>query len=72
MVQHGLGISILPEMVLTRLPDTIRVIPIEEEPYRLIGIAALTLSELSPAALRFQQSIQDWLRLQHLLDGSRG
>ncbi|WP_211745795.1 LysR family transcriptional regulator [Paenibacillus sp. Marseille-Q4541] len=71
MVQHGLGVSILPEMVLTRLPETIQVIPIEEEPYRFIGLAALSLSELSPAANRLLQAIQDWLRLQHLLDESR-
>lgn len=71
MVQHGLGISILPEMVLSRLPDTVRVIPIAEEPFRLIGIAAPSLSELSPAAHRFLQAIKDWLHLQQLLDNSR-
>ncbi|MCM3782808.1 LysR family transcriptional regulator [Neobacillus mesonae] len=68
MVQHGLGISILPEMVLTRLPDSIRVVPIAEEPYRMIGMAALSLKDLSPAAQKLMISVQDWLKLQHLID----
>ncbi|MEK5058873.1 LysR family transcriptional regulator [Paenibacillus shunpengii] len=68
MVQHGLGISILPEMVLGNLPDTVRIVPLAEKPYRMIGMAALSLSELSPAAHKFINSVQDWLTLQHLMD----
>lgn len=50
MVQKNLGISILPELILYSLPETIRVIPLEGNYYRTIGIVAPSLKDLSPGA----------------------
>lgn len=40
LVESGLGISIIPELVLERLRGRVGVYPIESAPYRTIGIAA--------------------------------
>ncbi|MET3292348.1 UNVERIFIED_CONTAM: DNA-binding transcriptional LysR family regulator [Brevibacillus sp. OAP136] len=61
MVQNGLGVSILPEMVLFRIPDNVSILSLEGEPYRSIGIAAQNLETISPAAKTFIRSIQSWL-----------
>ncbi|TQK74829.1 DNA-binding transcriptional LysR family regulator [Brevibacillus sp. AG162] len=64
MVQNGLGISILPEMILFRLPANIRMIPLEGEHYRSLGVAATSFSKQSPAAKRFLQFVTDWVNEQ--------
>lgn len=62
MVQNGLGISILPEMILFRLPPNIRTIPLEGEHYRSLGIAVPSLKHMSPASTRFFQCVKEWVR----------
>lgn len=64
MVQNGLGISILPEMILFRLPPNIRMIPLAGEHYRSLGVAATSFSKQSPAAKRFLQVVTEWVREQ--------
>ncbi|MED1721834.1 LysR family transcriptional regulator [Brevibacillus parabrevis] len=64
MVQNGLGISILPEMILFRLPPNIRMIPLEGEHYRSLGVAATSFEKQSPAAKRFLQVVTEWVREQ--------
>lgn len=59
MVAHGLGISILPQLVLEKLPENVRAIPIRQESYRTIGIA--TNHKLSPATKKFVSVLWDWL-----------
>ncbi|MGM9928498.1 MAG: LysR family transcriptional regulator [Bacillus sp. (in: firmicutes)] len=69
MVRHGLGISILPEMVMLNLRKSdIRLIDLEGDSYRTIGIATPSLKKLSPAASKFIAVIQFWLKEQQLLD----
>jgi DNA-binding transcriptional LysR family regulator len=68
MVRNNLGISILPEMVLYGAPDSIRLIPLEGNYARTIGIAANSMKTLSPAAKKFLDCIKSWLRMQNLLD----
>lgn len=68
MVQNGLGISILPEMVLFRVPKTVRVIKLAGHHYRTIGIAVHSLKNMSPAAQKFRECIQSWLMEEKLLD----
>lgn len=70
MVQNGLGISILPELILENIPLDIHLIPLEPEEYRIIGLAALSFKQLSPAAKKFIQCIYAWLTEQDLLDFS--
>ncbi|WP_027410514.1 LysR family transcriptional regulator [Anoxybacteroides tepidamans] len=68
MVQHGLGISILPEMVLFHMPRRVRAINFEGNHYRTIGIAATSFNHLSPAAKKFIDCLKMWLDDQGLLD----
>jgi hypothetical protein len=53
MVENELGVSIMPELVLKGIPHNVRVLSLEPEQHRMIGIAALSLKELSPAAKKF-------------------
>jgi DNA-binding transcriptional LysR family regulator len=62
MVQNKLGVSILPEMILYRIPDNIRVIPLEGNYYRSIGIAAISIRHMSPSARKLIDFIQLWLK----------
>ncbi|GEN32137.1 DNA-binding transcriptional LysR family regulator [Cerasibacillus quisquiliarum] len=65
MVQHGMGISILPEMALYRLPKNIRVLNLEKESYRTIGIAAKSFNNLAPATKKFIEYLKPWSRHVH-------
>lgn len=72
MIEHGLGISILPELVLKKLPSNVRAIPLKQDCYRTIGIA--TKQSLSPATEKFIDLLTGWLtkenkknKLQQLL-----
>ncbi|WP_332651295.1 LysR family transcriptional regulator [Lysinibacillus sp. 54212] len=60
MVEHHLGITILPKLVLMRLPSNVRVIPLKQDSYRTIGIS--TTHHLSPAAQKFVEVLVEWLR----------
>lgn len=62
MVQNGMGISILPEMVLYRVPKNVRILSLEGEHYRSIGIAAPSFNTISPAAQKFIDYMKAWLK----------
>ena len=59
MVEHGLGITILPELILSKLPMNVRAIPLAQNCYRTIGIA--TKQSISPATEKFINLLTDWL-----------
>ncbi|OIK12465.1 LysR family transcriptional regulator [Bacillus sp. MUM 116] len=61
MVGNGLGISILPEMVLHRIPTNVRILKLEGENYRTIGIAATSFKTLAPATKKFIEYLKSWL-----------
>ena len=61
MVQHGMGIAILPEMALYRVPKNVRILNLEQESYRTIGIAARSFKTLAPATKRFIEYLKSWL-----------
>lgn len=61
MVQNGMGISILPEMVLYRVPSSVRILSLEGDNYRSIGIAATSFKNISPASKKFVSYIQSCL-----------
>jgi len=65
---NGLGISILPEMVLLHNTHNVHVANLEKPAYRTIGIALNSLKNMSPAARKFLACIRWWLDLQGLLD----
>ncbi|PSL40910.1 DNA-binding transcriptional LysR family regulator [Planomicrobium soli] len=53
MVEKGLGISILPELILRRIPHKIKAIELEVPAYRNIGLAMREQKSLSLASKRF-------------------
>lgn len=61
MVGNGMGISILPEMVLHRVPTNVRTIKLEGENYRTIGIASTNFKTLAPATKKFIEYLKTWL-----------
>ncbi|PID15317.1 LysR family transcriptional regulator [Sporosarcina sp. P34] len=61
MVGNGMGISILPEMVLHRIPTTVRAIKLEGENYRTIGIAVSSFKTLAPSTKKFIEYLKSWL-----------
>ncbi|WP_339838303.1 LysR substrate-binding domain-containing protein [Paenibacillus sp. FSL R7-0272] len=61
MVRNGLGISLLPEMVLQNHTESLALVPLTGDPYRMIGLACASLRNISPAARRFIEEVQQWL-----------
>ena len=53
MVEHGLGVSILPQLVLRRIPYRIALRPLAQPAFRRIGLAMRRGEEPSPAAKKF-------------------
>lgn len=62
MVEKGLGISILPEMVITRQNHNVAMLELEEREFRSLGIAVNSIKYSSPATRRFLKYVQEWLR----------
>lgn len=60
MVEQGLGISIAPELLLQGHAANVRMIPLEGNPTRTIGLAASPASQSSPCAARFAQFVCTW------------
>lgn len=57
MVEKGLGVSILPQMILQRIPYRIAIRPMLKPFYREIGIAVKNQKHLSPAVRTFMEYI---------------
>ena len=53
MVEKGMGISILPDLILKRVPYKIEIRPLEEPYYRSIGLAMKNNKNLTPAVQKF-------------------
>ncbi|OPH51905.1 hypothetical protein BC351_34400 [Paenibacillus ferrarius] len=60
MVKHNLGISIIPEMIIPKGLESIKVIPLELEQTRTIGLAIRT--PISPAVKKFTEIAENWCR----------
>ncbi|EGG34635.1 LysR family transcriptional regulator [Paenibacillus sp. HGF5] len=63
MVEKGLGISILPELVLRGQRRNIRLIELKEKSFRSLGIAVSSLREVSPATKRFLNYVKSYPKL---------
>ncbi|WP_199614129.1 LysR family transcriptional regulator [Paenibacillus alkalitolerans] len=61
MVQNGLGVSILPEMILSGTPYNLCVRPLEGGYFRTIGIASVSFKNASPATKKMVQFITAWV-----------
>ena len=53
LAEKGLGIGILPDMILQRIPYRIEVRPLQTPYYRSIGLAMKSRAQLTPAARKF-------------------
>lgn len=53
MVEKGMEISILPDLILRRIPYKIEIRPLEEPYYRSIGLAMKNRKNLTPAVQKF-------------------
>lgn len=61
MVENGLGISILPELVIQRQKHNVVMLELEERSFRSLGIAVHSLKYASPATRHFLKHVQNWL-----------
>ena len=53
MVEKGMGVSILPEMILHRIPYQIAVRSLQKPYYRAIGLAVKNQKHITPAVKKF-------------------
>lgn len=59
MVQEGLGITIIPEMVLLQSIPSMKVIPLEKKLYREIGITIKSYKQSSPSIKKFMEIVKE-------------
>ena len=65
MVEQGLGISIMPELLLKGRHDNIQVLPLVPEAKRTIGIAIAAGEKAGPATRRFTDYVVRYVREQN-------
>lgn len=58
MVEKGMGIGILPDMILKRIPYKIEVRSLKEPYYREIGLAMKNRNRLTPAVQKFTEYLK--------------
>ena len=58
MVEKGMGIGILPDMILRRVPYQIEIRSLKEPYYRLIGLSMKSRERLAPAVQKFLEYLQ--------------
>ncbi|WP_409369046.1 LysR family transcriptional regulator [Lysinibacillus sp. 38-6] len=63
MISHHLGISILPRLVINRLPSSLKAIPLKQGGYRTIGLAMK--HQASPVTKKFAEILRTWLKEQN-------
>ena len=61
MVEQGLGISLLPEMVVRGSQRRVTAIPLERPRFREIGLAVRRGGPVSPLTRRFRDFVLQWL-----------
>ncbi|RSL30683.1 LysR family transcriptional regulator [Salibacterium salarium] len=64
MVQNNLGISILPHMLLTNLPEDVKSLDLEKNCHRTISIAANF--DKSPATRKFIDCVTQWVPTHYI------
>ena len=60
MVSDGMGISVLPKLLLSNPPFDICIRPFTEHYKRTLGVAYLKDSELNPATEAFLEYVKEW------------
>ena len=65
MVEQGLGVSILSEMVVQGSGRQVAAIPLERPQFREIGLAVRRGESLSPLTRRFREFVFEWLETSY-------
>lgn len=68
IVESGLGICIVPTLVLSNLKHDVDAYPLKPEAYRVIGLATRDYQLLSPVAKHFYEFIVDFLDAQGIIN----
>ncbi len=58
MVEKGMGVSILPDMILRRIPYEIEIRPLSKPYYRNIGLAMKNREHITPAVRKFLEYLK--------------
>lgn len=62
MVEQGLGMSIMPELLLQQRTENVVTMELLPKSSRLIGLAIPSVSRTSPATKAFVDCVVDWIR----------
>ena len=62
MVEQGLGISIMPELLLKGRHDEIQILPLVPEAKRIIGLAVADSERAGPAVRRFADYVVRYVK----------
>ena len=62
MVEQGLGVSIMPELLLSGRSDNVRIMELTPPASRTIGLCLPDADRAGPATARFAQCVSDWVR----------
>ena len=62
MVEQGLGVSIMPELLLSGRTDNVRIMELTPPASRVIGLCLPDADRAGPATTRFAQCVSDWVR----------
>ena len=65
MVEQGLGISIMPELLLQNHMDNVAVLELVPKASRLIGLAIPNASRTSPATRSFADCVVEWIKKRY-------
>ena len=71
MVEKGLGIGVLPEMILKRIPYQIVIRSFKNPYFREIGLAIKDRTKLSPASWKFIEYLEKEIRIHYLHSKSK-
>ncbi len=64
MVENGLGISIMPQLLLKNRSENVKVLPLDQPFKRTIALATSETGAGSPAVKAFAQYVQQWVKEQ--------
>jgi DNA-binding transcriptional LysR family regulator len=62
MVSKGLGVSILPELLLRNYHSDAVAMPLSPEQHRIIGMGVPQLRAASPVTRNFMRYVQNYVR----------
>ncbi|KIL35764.1 LysR family transcriptional regulator [Cohnella kolymensis] len=61
MVANGLGVSILPEMILAGTANHVHMASFDQDSYRSLALASVSFKQMSPASKRFIGCVKAWV-----------